>query len=490
MIMSRASLLTALALCLPTTEVLAHHPHDPIDALCVVPGYPDDPRVFLASDGSINLFLQSRNLGYTWSESRHGLLGFRVAQIEAPSDFATSGILYVSTGEAGMQRSTDGGVTWGPPLVDKNIRYIATVPGSRRVYCTTYQMMFVSEDGENFRHAPEFPSNLASIQAMAVPPQPGTDVVAFATADGTVYFSRDGARTWTETATTADIRDIEFSPRFAADGTLYLATFGQGVLKSSNGGKTFRPARAGLNDAFINDLAIAPRARRGETQEEIWAACKDDGVYVTRDGAEEWTLTSLAVPEKHWQSDNHFRILRVSPDYPRTPTVYCGTFEGLYISRDGGAVWRKTMINPTRMGRKLAISPDYARDRSVFCSGYGMQLIASYDAGDSWELRCTDIHALSGYAFSVSPDFPREPILMLGVDRGIRRSSDGGKTWQSQELLPYTYRDRESSYEVRDIEFSPDFAADQIVWAINKGALYRSSDRGLTWKSGPPGICK
>ena len=37
-------------------------------------------------------------------------------------------------------------------------------------------------------------------------------------------------------------------------------------------------------------------------------------------------------------------VIRTSPAWPEDHTVMCGTFEGLYISDDGGRAWRESNI--------------------------------------------------------------------------------------------------------------------------------------------------
>jgi len=62
-----------------------------------------------------------------------------------------------------------------------------------------------------------------------------------------------------------DIRNLVFSPDFAVDGTAYLASLYDGVLRSVDGGWTWAPSNAGLPPDAARVLAISPDFRRDDT---------------------------------------------------------------------------------------------------------------------------------------------------------------------------------------------------------------------------------
>ena len=75
-----------------------------------------------------------------------------------------------------------------------------------------------------------------------------------------------------------------------------------------------------------------------------------------------------------------------------------------------------------------------------------------------------------------SPQFVQDRTLFIGGDgsKAVWRSSDGGQTWHSSDP-PIAGR-------VVDIEISPAFAVDGIVFAATPGSIFRSTDRGVTWQ--------
>lgn len=483
----RAALLlcAAAALLHPTAQAF-HHPHDVVDCIALNPAYPADPTIFLSSLGSINLFLVSLNGGYTWKDSRSGLRGTKVYDMAVASNWKQSKAAFAALGTGGLQQTTDGGKTWLAPCFSGAVFEVALAPvvdGKYALFVAGHEGIHRSLDGGKTWEAMEGDFSGRKVQNVEVSPLFHEDgVVAAVARNNSLHLSRDGGATWSARPLGFAPTQVAFSPDFGKDRRLWITTHGGGVLCSTDGGDTFTACNEGLTDLDVNDLVVAPTFPECK---DLYACTRNDGVFLSTDAGATWKRTRLAV-QKTFQSDNHHRMLNISPAYPEDPTIFCGTYEGCYVSHDRGEVWRKSNINPTRMGRKIGISPDFAADHTVFFSGYGMQLITSKDRGDTWELSCTDIYALSGYAFAVSPEYKDDHLIMLGVDKGGRRSTDGGKTWRSFELMPHTLRERESSYEVRQISFSPDFKTDHTVYAVSKGGIFRSYDAGKTWKAYPP----
>ncbi len=465
----------------------AHHPHDPIDWLCLSPSHADDETALVASVGSINLFLMSENAGHSWRNSRNGLRGKRIFGAAMASDWTTSGTAYAVTGGAGLQRTTDRGMTWHTVSVPRDLRFVQVLPktadDSQQLFYGGHHLLFWSDDGGvTDRRVFESPRG-SKILAVAVAPDfASSGIVMVGTDTGSVHWSTNRGASWSMTQLDGSIRDIEIAAEDTQGRLVWVATHGAGVYRSTDGGQSFRPSNSGLSDSDVNDLAVAPSF---PACAEVFATTRDDGLFHSVDGGKNWNRTSLRVP-KTFQTDNHYRLVRLPAAYPEDPRVYCATFEGLFVSDNRSRDWRKSHINPTRMGRKVAVSPDYGSDNTVFTSGYGMQLLVSYDQGKEWELRCTDIFALSGYALAVSPEFPRDQLIMLGVDRGLRRSTDGGLTWEQHELEPHTLRSKQSSYEVRHIVYSPQFRRDRTVFAVSKGGIFQSRNGGESWESSPP----
>jgi len=250
-----------------------------------------------------------------------------------------------------------------------------------------------------------------------------------------------------------------------------------GLQVSTDGGRSFA-AVAGLAPKNLNDVVVAPD---WPASRDLFVAARDDGVFRSRDGGATWERCGLdvALSDQDW---SHYRQLALSPDWPEDPSVYCAAFEGLYHSNDGGRTWLESELDSTAIGRHVDLSPAFARDRTIVALTYGNPVLVSEDGGDTWDMRSRGVGVMSTYSVAVSPDFERDGTILLGAERGLRRSRDRGHTWDTIALEPGGPSVRGWAYEVRTIRFSPGFASDRGVLALSEAGLFLSGDAGDTWR--------
>lgn len=103
-----------------------------------------------------------------------------------------------------------------------------------------------------------------------------------------LYRSNDHGRSWNKVSVTTkhahlDVMDIASDPKDSK--TIYIATHEAGILKSSDGGKTWQEASSGLGGPDVHGLAIDPN-----TSSTLHAAVRDkgDGIYRTTDHSKKW----------------------------------------------------------------------------------------------------------------------------------------------------------------------------------------------------------
>lgn len=466
------------SLCLLTPAPF-HHPHDIVNAVALSPDYVRDGTVFCASAGTMNLFLVSQDRGRSWRNARSGMIGWEVQDLAVAPDWTTSRTAFAALGDAGLQRTRDGGATWDPPLTLDKVTRVVTGPvsaGARTVAFAGGPLCYLSEDdGDTIRVVYE---GERAVLALALSPAFERDgTLALTTRDGSVRVSEDRGATWRDVATDGIGNGIAFSPDFERDGTLWVATFPMGLLVSTDRGASFAPV-PGVPSANLTDVVVTPD---WPASRDLFVSSLQEGVFRSRDGGATWERCGLdiALSDQGW---SHYHRLTLSPDWPSDPTVFCAAFEGLYESRDGGATWTESILDSTNIGRHVDFSPGFARDRTVVALAYGNPCLVSEDAGDTWDMRSRGIDVMSTYSIGVSPEFERDGLLFLGAERGLSRSRDRGLTWERIPLEPPGQRRAGWAYEVRSIRFSPRFAEDRGMLALSEAGLFLSDDAGATWR--------
>lgn len=495
-----------------------------------LPGY--SFQSFTAPDGTQfkleqGKLYQSTN-GRNWTQLGRGLFNRPVTALAISPDFAADHTLLAAQGwygwgGGGLFRSTDGGQTWLPAtrgLTELYVDRMAFSPTYRRdktVFVSAATSgLFRSTDGGNTwtslaRTYADSPGD-AAIKSVGLSPNFAADGLILI-AHNTLKRSTDSGDTWTDSGLPGGT--IAFSPNFAADSLI----LNDGRWRSTDGGLTWRPAAAGrlTFDSEAVRLIFSPDFAADQTVYLHLSRYAGESILQrSTDGGQSWqTLTGN---EKIAGTD--FTAVSVLPDgsLAFTPaddptpvitkpkeatwavkTAEVGAFDpeafiltpdgsmlvgnaqaGVFKSVDQGRTWVETGF-PVRAGlfEPLRLAP--AGGETIFASA-GNALEQSDDDGASWR----DLASLpTGYkitALAVSPTFSAEKLILVGGNynnNDILRSVDGGQTWKRV----FDGASVPAGAEITVIRFSPEFTADQTVYAwMQSGGLLQSTNAGLTWQ--------
>jgi photosystem II stability/assembly factor-like uncharacterized protein len=248
-----------------------------------------------------------------------------------------------------------------------------------------------------------------------------------------------------------------------ASGTVYVGTFGGGVLKSVDGGVTFSPANSGLTDLAlgVTSLAMDPT-----DPNVVVAVSGGGGIFRTVDGAASWAPTSEVgtnvvfvtvdpFDSRVWyagygvgsaasimkSSDRgatwskadagipNTTIWTIAPDPVRPGVLYAGSGDsGAFKSTDGGASWAPLSIQPV----VWAIAVDPTRPDVVYAGVNGDGVFKSTDAGATFT-RVGSPEAGVVLALAVDPTAP-DRIWAGTISGGLAVSEDGGASWRATSL--------------------------------------------------------
>jgi photosystem II stability/assembly factor-like uncharacterized protein len=260
-------------------------------------------------------------------------------------------------------------------------------------------------------------------------------------------------------------------------------------LKLRNIGPAFMSGR-------VSDIAIHP------DDENLWyVAVGSGGVWKTENAGVTWK------PIFDHEGSYSIGCVTIDPNNPHVIWVgtgenvggrHVGYGDGVYRSSDGGETWTNLGLKKSQHISKIVVRPGHsdvvwvAAQGPLWSKGGERGLYRTTDGGRTWERMLGD-DAWTGATDLVMD--PRDPDLLYaatwqrhrnvaaymggGPGSAIYRSTDGGETWEKlTEGLP------KSNMGKIGLAISPQ-RPDVIYAAIEldrrTGAVYRSADRGGSW---------
>ena len=218
------------------------------------------------------------------------------------------------------------------------------------------------------------------------------------------------------------------------DFTICIGTLGQGIWRSTDGGDTWVRVRQGLySESAVRALAVHPR------DPSVVYAGADSGIYRSEDKGENWERLDSPM--------NQVPIWALAIDPVDPNIVFAGTRpSALFRSRDGGLKWEKLPVELAEecpnvvIPRVTALVVDPVDPNNIWAGIEVDGVRRSKDGGDTWEvvtggITDPDIHNL---AITVGP--PK--TLLTITPREVFSSTDDGVTWEpvhvgGQVSLPY-----------------------------------------------------
>tara|TARA_R110001599_G_scaffold203055_1_gene400008 strand:+ start:36747 stop:39788 length:3042 start_codon:yes stop_codon:yes gene_type:complete len=279
----------------------------------------------------------------------------------------------------------------------------------------------------------------------------------------------------------------------------YFGATGGGLWKTIDGGNKWFPVTDGqISSSSIGAVAVAETnpdivyIGGGETQLR-GSITQGDGVYKTTDGGKTWRHLGL----KETQAISRIRVHPTNPNIVYVAAlghVYGDNEErGVFRSKDGGNTWEKVLYVSDKAGAADIIidrtNPNvlYASTWQVYRKAWKMwgggpdsKLFKSLDGGDTW------------IDLTKNPGMPEGPIGKIGVtvspadpnrvwatveanEGGIFRSDDGGWTW---ERVNSERKLRQRAFYYSRIYADP--LDRDVVYGLNVG-FHKSTDGGRTF---------
>lgn len=220
-------------------------------------------------------------------------------------------------------------------------------------------------------------------------------------------------------------------------------------------GLALRSIGPALTSGRIGDLAVHPQNRS-----VYFAAVASGGVWKTENSGTTWQ------PVFDGQGSYSIGCVAIDPNNPLI--VWVGTGEnnsqrsvgygdGVYKSLDGGKTWKNTGLKNSEHVGKIVIDP--RNSEVVYVAAQG-------------------------------------PLWAPGGDRGLYKTTDGGKNWKQILSISENTGVSDLDYDPRnpDVLYASAYQRRRHVWTLINGgpesALYKSTDAGANWKKIESGLPK
>jgi len=332
----------------------------------------DADRLFVNAYGGGNFL--SEDGGRTWVVASTGYTGANIHNLAIDP---TNGLSVYAVGRSGPFWSRDGGATWEgltyPPATSPEWYTIRLCPSDSLTVLVSDEfggLIYRSSDGGHpwsivFDHPGVNPQTYREWQGFkTIAYAPSADQVVYAGMSHApryideggrepsfgIYKSTDAGLNWRPSndavSSRWNINCLAVDPR--TDQTVYAGTVDGGVLRSTDGGRSWSQTNSGLRTLDIRSIAISPT-----DPEILFAGAESGGLYRSADSGATWKQSSAGM-------DPQGTIRSVVFDPTDTSVLFCGDLRtGCYHSSDGGQTWIK--INNglrTRAVKALAISSD------------------------------------------------------------------------------------------------------------------------------------
>ncbi len=269
--------------------------------------------------------------------------------------------------------------------------------------------------------------------------------------------------------------------------------FNSGVLS----GFTFRSIGPAVTSGRVSDIEVNPN-----NINEYYVAAASGGVWKTVNAG----ITYSPVFEK----EGSYSIGCVTIDPNNTNIVWVGTGEnnnqrsvaygdGVYKSEDGGKSWKNMGLKNSEHTGMIVVDP--SNSDVVYVAAYGplwsaggdRGIYKTTDGGKTWKnilsvsehTGCNEIHMdprNSNVLYATAHQRRRQGFTYIsgGPESGIYKSTDAGVTWNKiNKGLPEVDLGR-IGMGVSPV--NPDVLYCMVEASDKKGGTYRSTDRGASWE--------
>ena len=302
----------------------------------------------------------------------------------------------------------------------------------------------------------------------------GSYSIMVGTTGAGLFHSADSGESWRRVGSPfpgeSQIRALAVDPN---KSNVVYAGAENGIYRSEDSGMNWTKLDSPMEGLKIWSIAVDPA-----NSDNIYAGTSPPFLFRSRDGGQSWQKLSATIAQECAIGDPRVTALLVDP--VDTDTVIAGVeIDGVYISRDGGDTWSHVdhgITNPDIHGMAFSLG----EEKTILVST-PRDIFSSTDDGSTFQSLMSSNSLQYPYCrwVAVKADDPQTMFVAngdaaIGNTGTIRRSTDGGKSWEERPLPV------EPNSPVWN--FATNSADPELILANSVyGELYRSEDGGENW---------
>lgn len=265
-----------------------------------------------------------------------------------------------------------------------------------------------------------------------------------------VYKSSDAGKTWKKMGLdlTRQIARIVINPKdpntvfVAAQGALYGPSPERGIYKSTDGGVTWKNVLFVNNKTGCTDLSMdmsnpgilyASMWEHGRLPWQVISGGPGSGLYKSTDGGEHWERMRTGLPKEMGKMS--IAVCRSNSEkvYALIESDFTNEVQGLYVSEDAGKSWAQVSSDHRLTQRAwyyTKLFPDPLNENTLYVMS--AQALRSNDGGKTWE----DISSTHGDYHNLWINPTNSNNMIIADDGGAAVTFNKGKSWSSQDNQP------------------------------------------------------
>ncbi|QQS15725.1 MAG: hypothetical protein IPK84_05195 [Candidatus Moraniibacteriota bacterium] len=244
---------------------------------------------------------------------------------------------------------------------------------------------------------------------------------------------------------------------------------GSAILRSSDGGKTYMPKVTIDAKKTIASADILSLAFEASNPSRLILGTRENGIFVSDNGGDVWR--QLVFPPT--------KTYGLVADWSNPAVLYAtGVWQNrgkIYRSEDRGAKWDEIYTEPNTGTVVTLLAQDPKHPETLYAGTSAGIIFRTTDSGKTWG----SLQGIDAPALALSFDVAGDTFYVLSSGKGLFRSRDGGATF---DAIPGKSKSSVTKTLPEATSIATDPSRSGMLYVGTKSGLFRSKDFGDTWE--------